>query len=154
MDGPFTSSLLTGASAPGILLSLTAAELALRPFTVVRVRGKFAIRSDQLAATEDYSGALGYAVVSDQAVAIGVTAVPTSAADQSSDLWFVYELWFGSVQVATGAGFQDVMRERSYDSKAMRKVEDGMDLVVVLESSSLSSGLVFEHSSRLLIKLH
>ncbi len=65
LDGPFTSSLLTGASAPGILLSLTAAELALRPFTVVRVRGKFAIRSDQLAATEDYSGALGYAVVSD-----------------------------------------------------------------------------------------
>ncbi len=75
-----------------ILLNVTGAGvLALRPFTVVRTRGMIGIRTDQVAATEDQAASFGYAIVSDQAVAIGVTAVPTPVTDRSSDAWFVYE---------------------------------------------------------------
>ena len=57
---------------------LSAIGLALRPFTLIRVRGIFTIASDQSAATETQVGALGVAVVSEQAASIGVTAVPTT----------------------------------------------------------------------------
>jgi len=39
------------------------------------------VRSDQFVATEGYEIAIGMAVVSDQALAIGVTAVPTPFTD-------------------------------------------------------------------------
>ena len=49
------------------------------------------VESDQSAATELFIGNLGLAVVSDQATAVGVTAVPTPATDRGSDLWFLIE---------------------------------------------------------------
>ncbi len=54
-----------------LLFSLNAAALALRPFTIVRSRFMAAIRSDHAAAIEHQLGAVGLAVVSDQAVAVG-----------------------------------------------------------------------------------
>jgi len=74
-----------------LLTSLGATLLALRPFTVVRTRGILSIQSDQAAAIENQFFAYGHCVVSDQATAIGVTAVPTPDTDDTSDLWFVYE---------------------------------------------------------------
>ena len=71
-----------------IIFSLNAAALALRPFTVVRTRFKYMVISDQAAAIEIQAGAIGMAVVSDQSVAVGVTAVPTPITDMGSDLWF------------------------------------------------------------------
>ena len=79
---------VTGAAGGTIMFSLNAAALALRPFTIVRSRFEVGIISDQTAATEDQLGAIGMAVVSDQAVAVGVTAVPTPITDMGSDLWF------------------------------------------------------------------
>ena len=73
-----------------VLFSLNAAALALRPFTIVRTRFLVSVVTDQVAADELVLGALGMAVVSDQAVAIGVTAVPTPITDMGSDLWFVH----------------------------------------------------------------
>ena len=52
-------------------------------------------------------------------------------------------------------GFEkDGMIHRVIDSKAMRKVEDGEDLVVVVETNSVSNGAVAVSSYRQLIKLH
>ena len=136
--------------------TLTAVELALRPFTIVRTRGLLFVRSDQFAANENYLMSAGICVVSDQAVGIGVTAVPTPEDDRSSDLWLMYESLQGQVVVNTAVGFNDsVGVHRYYDSKAMRKVEDGQDVAVVVESDTLSdSGQVITISGRMLIKLH
>jgi hypothetical protein len=49
-----------------------------------------AISSDQFAQSESQIGAIGLAVVTDQAVGIGVTAVPTPITDLSSDSWFLH----------------------------------------------------------------
>ncbi len=148
-----TSQLGGGGSIAALINSFNAATLATRPFTIVRVRGFFGIRSDQISTDEDYDAALGYAVVTDQASAIGVTAVPTPHTDQSSDMFFVYEALMGRHRTQSAVGFEEnALTWMHYDSKAMRKVNDDQDLVVVIESSAISVGTQVHHTARLLIK--
>ena len=134
-----------------LVFALNAAALALRPFTIVRTRFLVAIRSDQAAAIEVQRGAVGLAVVSDQAVAVGVTAVPTPIDDMGSNLWFVHQLLY-----ADESNLTDRTRGESHfeiDSKAQRKVEVGQDVIVVAESSStVSAGLIMTIGGRMLIK--
>ena len=97
------------------------------------------------------------AVVSDQAEAIGVTAVPTPITDMASDLWFVHQLLYNEFTFADATGFEDRGQEQYViDSKAMRKVEDGEDVVVVGESASGAGtgGFVMAVGGRVLVKLH
>jgi len=149
------TNLATGSTAV-LLGSLNAAGLALRPFTVVRTRGAFHVISDQISAGETYGASLGYSVVSDQAQAIGVTAVPTPATDQGSDMFFVYESVLGRFIFITGVGFETAgpSDTRYYDSKAMRKVEVGQDIVITTESEAFGSGAQVKHIARFLVKLH
>ncbi len=135
---------------------LNAAALALTPFTVIRFRGNLHVASDQSAALETYSMALGMAVVSVQASAIGVTAIPTPAIDVGSDLWFVYERVTSKFDFVSGVGFHPaagVIKE--IDSRAMRKVQEGEDIVSVIENGALTAaGCDVRFSGRILIKLH
>ena len=148
-------NLTLAAGAATLISQLSATGLALRPFTVVRVRGVVGIRSDQEAASEDLTGAYGMCVVSDQAEAIGVTAIPTPITDSVSDLWFVYQYLIGRLQVTpagTGPWWSDMT---IVDSKAMRKVEEGQQLVEVVENGVQSTdGIVIAGGVRQLIKLH
>ena len=146
-------------SAPGVavlLASLNTAALGLRPFTVVRTRGPLFIRSDQQAATEPYQAAIGLAVVSDQSVAIGVTAVPTPVTDSGSDLWFVYQWMQGAFIFNSGIGATESgSTQIQVDSRAMRKVEDGQDVIIVQETAAVqSTGSQLLSAFRILIKLH
>ncbi len=148
---------LAGPTSVALVVSLNAAALALRPFTIIRTRGVLRVRSDQQAASEDYGAAFGEAVVSDQAAAVGITAVPTPTTESASDLWFVYEFLIGALRVATAVSAFDGGVERIIDSKAMRKVEDGQDLVSVVEGpgATLSGfGAQIAGFTRHLIKLH
>ena len=152
--GP-TSTTISGVSSATVISSLNAAALALRPFTVVRTRGTLHYHSDQSAADESYGGGFGLAVVSDQAVAVGITAVPTPVTDYGSDLWFLIEQLHGRVEFLSGVGFEGSNgRERMIDSKAMRKVDVGEDIVVVAETASFQSSNVLVSSFRMLVKLH
>ena len=153
---PFTQTLAAVTSV-ALVTQLNAAALALRPFTVVRSRGVLLVRSDQTAAGEAYGASYGSAVVSEQASAIGVTAVPTPTVDSNFDLWFIYEFILGRFDFGTAVGFTDVGIERIIDSKAMRKVEDGQDLVGVVEGPSSTAGAdgsVIGGFVRHLVKLH
>ena len=136
-----------------IMFSLNAAALALRPFTIVRTRLELMLRSDQSAAVEQQGVAFGLAVVSDQASAVGVTAVPTPDTDMASDLWFVHQIVY-----ADESNLTDRTRPQtrvSVDSKAMRKVDIGQDIVVVAELiASVSSGVTFVAGGRMLVKVN
>ncbi len=150
-----TDTGLAAASTAAISNSANAALLALRPFTVVRTRGYLSVRTDQEVASEDYHVAFAAAVVSDQAVAIGVTAVPTPITDGGSDLFWMYEDIQDAVNVQSGVGVDfGIATGRTFDSKAMRKVEDGQDIVFVKEAGTLSTGLICFTAARLLIKVH
>ena len=148
-----TAVTAIGASGTDLQSSLNTVSLALRPFTVTRTRGLIWLASDQEAASEVVHGAYGLAVVSAQAVAIGVTAIPTPIIDQSSDLWFLYQQVVSAVSANAPTG-GEVGRVFEFDSKAMRKVEDGQDVVAVFENGSSAFGLTYFAAFRMLVKLH
>jgi len=152
---PFQQVLAATTSA-AIVATLNAAALALRPFTVIRSRGVLLVQSDQAVTGEDYAASFGMAVVSEQAAALGITAVPTPTIESNSDLWFTYEFIVGAFQFASASGFVEVGRERMIDSRAMRKVEDGQDIIQVVEGGggAADSGQEVAGFVRMLIKLH
>ena len=154
-DLPATSTNFSAAGGT-ILLSLTAAELAKRPFTIVRTHVELQLQSDQTAASELQLGAVGICVVSDQASALGVTAVPTPVTDSASDLWFLHQWIMSSFLFASGVGVEEPNTRRySIDSKAMRKVNNDEDVIVVAElNGAISSGFNMELAGRLMIKEH
>ncbi len=155
-SGTEVRTTLASASSVAIQTSLNAGALALRPFTIVRTRGYIAVRSDQSAAAEDQNWGYGQIVVSDEAVGVGVSAVPTPDA-QSGSSWIVYERGAGRFLFISGIGVdprQMIDGTYRFDSKAMRKVEEGQDLISVVEASALSDGFVITSFSRTLIKLH
>ena len=135
-----------------LIFSLNAAALALRPFTVVRTRFEIQLGSDQAAAVEQQVAALGIAVVSDQAAAIGVTAIPTPVTDMASDLWFVHQLAFGDESALTDRTCSST--RMTIDSKAMRKVDIGQDIVVVGEMDNVQNGVVLTVGGRMLVKVN
>ena len=141
---------LSAATSAAILFSLNAAALALRPFTIVRSHFEILLRSDQGAAVEQQNGGFGLAVVSDEAVAVGVTAVPTPISQLGSSLWFLHQLYMAQeshvTDVAQPAGVYSI------DSKAMRKVEVGQDIIVVAENSAIGLGCTLAAGGRILIK--
>ena len=150
------STTLPGANS-GALVNVTGATLlAIRPWTVVRVRGLWHVESDQSAASETYSVAFGAAVVTDQAAAIGVTAVPTPSIDAGSDSWLLYERIMGTFEFGDATGFQTAGGvQKEFDSRAMRKVEDGSQLVFVIENGAVTAaGCIARTFARVLIKLH
>ena len=113
------------------------------------------MKSDQTAALESSQVALGMAVVSDQSVAIGITAVSTPFTDLESDLWYFHQIQTLSFIFVSGVGFHLVGGLfNQFESKAMRKVEDGQDAIVVLENSSLAQGSSNLTAGRFLLKLH
>ncbi len=152
----FVETDLTAGTTAVLTNSLNAAALALRPFTVVRTRLFFHNRSNQLSDAEDYGANIAMAVVSDQSVAIGVTAVPTPTTDQGSDLFHVFASLGGYMGFLTAIGFGEMGKETNVDSKAMRKVNDDQDLILVQEGwgALVTSGGNTMVGGRILIKLH
>jgi len=151
-----TSSNVGGPSGSVLFTGFSATALALRPFTIVRVRMNWHVASDQEIADEITQVALGMAVVSEQALAIGITAVPTGFTDQDSDLFFVYDVNSSrSLLVGAGANFLDPKGTmKDLDSRAMRKVDDGQDVALTLETSAVSNGAQVLKTGRMLVKLH
>ena len=155
LGGLVVRTALGSPSTAAIHTSLAAPALALRPFTVVRTRGYFHWRSDQSAASENQDVAYGNVIVSDQAAAVGVTAVPTPATDSDSDLFYVYEAGTSRIDFQSAVGVrQNFGYTITIDSKAMRKVGEDQDLLEVVETAATSAGATVVTFTRTLVKLH
>jgi len=153
--GTPVGTALAAANTAVLSHTLNAAALALTPFTIVRTRGTMLVESDQNAASEFYQVSTGMAVVSAQAAAIGVTAVPTPETDRGSDLFFVYETLEALFELGDATGFISAGGVRKdWDSKAMRKVNDDEQVILTSETSALSSGAIVRTAFRMLVKLH
>ncbi len=146
------STTLVGSSAQ-LISSLNAAALALRPFTVVRTRLLVTFESDQAAVSERPIGSFGVQVVTDNATAIGITAVPQPDTDTDND-FFVYQSLIHSTIFLSSIGLQTPAQTQFViDSKAMRKVGPGDDIAMTTELST-ASGAVLVVQGRALLKLH
>ncbi len=144
------ATVTIGTGTPSLVFSLNIAALLLRPFTIVRSRFEIALRSDQAAGVEIQEGAVGIAVVSDQSVAIGVSAVPTPITDMGSNLWLLHHIVYADESNLTDRTRPST--KLSIDSKAMRKVEVGQDIIVVVESTANSDGSTWVVGGRMLTK--
>ena len=156
IGGTPVRSTLAAANTAVLQTTLSAGVLNLRPFTVIRTVGALSLRSDQAAVSEDFAAMYGICVVSDQAVAIGVTAVPTPSTDNESDLWYLHRYIVGRFNFLSSVGFhpqEGIYME--FESRAARKVEEGQDVIDVVESpANVTSGCTITTFNRTLIKLH
>ncbi len=136
-----------------VFASFTQAALAeIVPATIIRVRGYLTVKSDQTAAGENWAGALGWAVVRENARSVGITALPGPVTEAAADMWFYHQFFQGRFSSSTGQG-DGFFFGADVDSKAMRKVEDGDALVLMAEVGS-SVGLSIDAQMRLLFLLH
>ncbi len=148
--GPDETAFVTvAAGAADLQGTANAALLALEPFTIMRVIGLLTVKSDQAAADEEFHGAFGIAVVSQQASATGTGAIPTPITEAGSDYWLAFQYATGAFSTGGGA----VSRSFVVESRAMRKVEEGMDVVSVFENGFVV-GIDYLAAYRMLIKLH
>ncbi len=136
-----------------VFASFTQAALSgLVPATIIRVRGYLTAKSDQTAAGENWTGAMGIAIVKENARAVGITALPGPVTDAAADMWFYHQFFQGRFSSSTGQG-DGFFFGVDVDSKAMRKVEDGDAMVVMAEVGS-GVGLSVDAQMRILFLLH
>ncbi len=148
------ADVVIGASSVVLLGVLNAAALALRPFTIVRTRMLLHYISDQSAATELSQAVMAMQVVTEVASAGGIGNVPTPITEADND-FFVYQPLFQDFLFVSGVGVQSMGSDQTYvvDSKAMRKVGPGDDVVQTIENRS-AVGAAVAAEGRFLVKLH
>ena len=139
-------------SGASVLLSSVSFE---DPGTIVRSRGIFSIRAQSpITGDLDIGGAFGVGLVSAEALAIGITALPKPHADADWGGWMVWRPFQYFIEFGDGTGVNmfsnDWMLE--IDSKAMRKVEPNSAMVFVVESQVGVFSVA--EKVRLLLKLH
>ena len=99
--------------------------------TIRRVRGFVAVNAVASAAGSRL-GALGMVVVSDIALAAGVASIPGPVTERGDDGWFVWQATGGARPAATGTE----STIWPFDSKAMRRVEEGFGIAIVFENAN------------------
>ena len=103
---------------------------------VRRTRGVMSVLSGQGLVNNFQRGALGMIVVTDTALAAGASAIPGPGTDLNDDGWFLWVPFSQNIG-ATAAGNTSADQGNNrydFDSKAMRKVEEGYSIAVMLES--------------------
>ena len=136
--------------APGAKLLLGSFILSNPPLgeTVLRTRARIFVISDQVATDEDQTGVFGMIVITDRAAAAGAASIPGPSTDGGDDGWFVHQLIVQSFIPGGESG-----HAYDIDSKAMRKVEDGGVIAIMVENSHVTLGLGIITAVRLLAKL-
>ncbi len=115
--------------------------------TVRRTRGRFLIASDQSGGIESQNGAFGLIVVTTDAASVGATAIPGPVSSAPDDGWFVWEPFHTRVTDGLGTRFYETF---SFDSKAMRRIEEGYLIAVMVENADATTGLEINVSFSLL----
>ncbi len=156
VDWSASGVLTTGVTvAAGVALLLESFTPIVGGETLIRTRGVLAFWSDQSATNETQIGAFGIAVVTQQAVSVGITAIPHPGTDAAWGGWVYHTYLHARFQIGSAVGFQgNFATQIEIDSKGMRKVDEDERLVVVVENMNPSHGFVIANSERFLSKVH
>ena len=110
---------------------------------VRRTRGVLQVNSDQGSLLEMQQGALGAIVVNDRAIAAGAASIPGPLTDQDDDGWL---LWVPVNHISggpIGAAVTNIIAPSiDFDSKAMRKVEEGFSIAFMYETFTPGGAVV------------
>jgi len=141
-----------------LITRFTAAQMAaVAPGTIVRVRGMLSIKSDQVAAREEFQGAVGLGFVNETAGALGVTGIPGpcggGAGEVLYDGWLYHQFFQQMFELGTAVGF-DSQGSTNYviDSKAMRKFDGDVSLVFIAQNINAANGFDLSAQFRILVK--
>ena len=149
--GFLTSAYAALAANSSVILGSVSVIVGQPAQTIRRIRGVLSIASDQSTADEQQIGALGCAVVTDAAIAVGITAMPDPFTDIDQDVWMLYEPFAQKFEFITGVGFEsNIATSYSIDNKAMRRVEDGQSLAFILSNAHATHGLLYSVNFRIL----
>jgi len=102
--------------------------------TIVRTRGHCSVIPTVVTADLNIIGAVGFGIVSSEALAIGVTAIPEPFTDADWSGWFVWRSYSYRLEVVSEIGEHFIEWDFEVDSKAMRKVGPNESAVIVAES--------------------
>ena len=131
-QGILTFGATSTASAIGDLAFLISVPAA----TLVRTRGAISVHAQAVGAVEDnILVAYGIIVVSENAVNVGLTAVPDPLVDIEND-WFVYGTFAMSAVSTNPAAISILMNQtHQFDSRGQRKLKLGDALALVVSAS-------------------
>ena len=121
------TSFVELAAGTKVLLSLVVLSNPGINETIRRTRGVISVRDD---AQTSMIGAFGMVVVNDLAIAAGVASMPGPVTDASDDGWFVWQPF------AVGEGIANTSHDFEFDSKAMRKIEEGFGVAIIAENAA------------------
>ncbi len=96
------------------------------------------VASDQTTNFEFQFGALGMVVVSDLAIAAGAASIPGPVTDAQDDGWFV---WQAFLRASSQSVAKHAQQYFEWDSKAMRRIEEGFGIGVMVENAHATHGL-------------
>ena len=152
--GDVPAAPLTVPAASKVLSSLLVLDNDGIDETILRVVGGIAIQSDQLSAVETQSGAVGMCLVTDTAVAVGITALPDPVTDVQDDVWFFYQSFATQLFFSTAVAF-DAQGSTwfPFDSKAKRIFHSGQTVAVVIANSHATHGLKVQFNFRMLTQV-
>jgi len=124
--------------------------------TIRRTRGAYLVVSDQSSATERQFGAFGMIVVNDLALAAGAGSIPGPATDANDDGWFVWEpiLQLSEASLGAADGAATIAQSLKFDSKAMRRVEEGFGVALMVENFNVTNALEVGLTVSMLSSLH
>ena len=103
--------------------------------TVRRTLGHIYIASDQNAVNENQWGAFGMIVANDLAIAAGAASIPGPDTDRDDDGWFVWQGFSQTLRFGSAVGFGDIGRVYPFDSRGMRRVEEGFGFALMAENA-------------------
>ena len=147
--GPAAQNFLAVASAGATVIASLPFE---EPATIMRTRGQVSIAPNVVTADLTIAGAFGICVVSAEAFAAGIAAIPEPFSDADWGGWFVWRSFANKVVAsAVDDGIFPAAVTMEIDFKAMRKVTSNEVMVVVAESQ-IGAFNVFD-GTRHLIKL-
>ena len=103
--------------------------------TIRRTIGRIMVLSDQASVHEEQLGAFGLVVVNDLALAAGAASIPGPVTEAGDDGWFVWEpLIAAGSQIANPSGGPII--GLPFQSRAMRRVEEGFSVAIMVENAS------------------
>ena len=118
--------------------------------TILRTHVELYVKPTSTALTF-INGAFGGIVVNDLAVGVGVGSIPSPGAQATDDGWFVHQP-FAAFGADTNDGSAAYTRYQ-IDSKAMRRVEEGFQIVWVIENTNILNTLNWVLNVSILTKL-
>ena len=129
--GPADQAFIAVASAGATLIgSASFTDKA----TIVRTRGGVRIQAQVATADVAIVGAFGVGIVSADALAVGITAIPGPFRDADWSGWYVWRSFSDRLEFQSASGTRFLTFGFEVDSKAMRKVGPLDALVIVAES--------------------